>query len=127
MCKDYRGIQERVMNNGIVLRETQIQLPDINQTTFSQWCNTQQKTKEQHILKQGLPQSTQAAGSKKPSLSQVCRQIHLCHSYIRPDRLFTSQVLLALPYSFTDKFNEMPTWFEKRTKSLISTEHISCN
>ncbi|XP_022778182.1 uncharacterized protein LOC111319705, partial [Stylophora pistillata] len=37
VCKDYRGIQERVMNNGMVMRETQIQLPDINQATLSQW------------------------------------------------------------------------------------------
>ncbi|CAH3152837.1 unnamed protein product, partial [Pocillopora meandrina] len=31
---NYRGIQERVMNNSMVMRETQIQLPDINQTTL---------------------------------------------------------------------------------------------
>ena len=37
LCKDYRDIQERVMNNSMVMRETQIQLPDINQTTLSQW------------------------------------------------------------------------------------------
>ena len=28
VCKDYRGIQERVMNSGMVMRETWIQLPD---------------------------------------------------------------------------------------------------
>ena len=61
MCKDYRGVQERVMNSGMVMRETQIQLPDINQTTLSQWYNKRQKKKEQEILKQGLPQPTQAA------------------------------------------------------------------
>ena len=66
MCKDYRGIQERVMNNGMVMRETQIQLPDINQTTLSQWYIKQQKKKEQEILKQGLPQRTEPAASKTP-------------------------------------------------------------
>ena len=67
MCKDYRGIQERVMNNGMVMRETKIQLPDINQTTLSQWYIKQQKKKEKEILKQGLPQPIQAtAASKKP-------------------------------------------------------------
>lgn len=66
MCKDYRGIQERVMNNGMVMRETQIQLPDINQTTLSQWYIKRQKKKEQEILKQGLPQRTEPAASKTP-------------------------------------------------------------
>ena len=66
MCKDYRGIQERVMNNGMVMRETQIQLPDINQTTLSQWYIKRQKKKEQKILKQGLPQQTEPAASKTP-------------------------------------------------------------
>lgn len=66
MCKDYRGIQERVMNNGMVMRETQIQLPDINQTTLSQWYIKRQKKKEQEILKQGLPQQTEPAASKTP-------------------------------------------------------------
>ena len=32
-----------------------IQLPEINQATLSQWYIKRQKTKEQHILKQGLP------------------------------------------------------------------------
>ena len=66
MCKDYRGIQERVMNNGMVMRETQIQLPDINQTTLSQWYIKRQKKKEQEILKQELPQRTEPAASKTP-------------------------------------------------------------
>ena len=66
MCKDYRGIQERVMNNGMVMRETQIQLPDINQTTLSQWYIKRQKKKEEEILKQGLPQRTEPAASKTP-------------------------------------------------------------
>lgn len=66
MCKDYRGIQERVMNNGMVTRETQIQLPDINQTTLSQWYIKRQKKKEQEMLKQGLPQRTEAATSQTP-------------------------------------------------------------
>ena len=66
MCQDYRGIQERVMNNGMVMRETQIQLPDINQATLSQWFIKRQKRREQEMLKQGLPQQTEAAASKTP-------------------------------------------------------------
>ena len=54
------------MNNGMVMRETQIQLPDINQTTLSQWYIKRQKKKEQEILKQGLPQRTEPAASKTP-------------------------------------------------------------
>ena len=54
------------MNNGMVMRETQIQLPDINQTTLSQWYIKRQKKKEQEMLKQGLPQQTEAAASKTP-------------------------------------------------------------
>ena len=71
MCKDYRGIQERVMNSGMVMRETQIQLPDINQTTLSQWYNKRQKKKEQEILKQGLPQPTQAAETSSTPLPEA--------------------------------------------------------
>lgn len=66
MCKDYRGIQERVMNKGMVTRETQTQLPDINRTILSQWYIKRQKKKEQEMLKQGLPQRTEAAASKTP-------------------------------------------------------------
>ena len=54
------------MNNSMVMRETQIQLPDINQTTLSQWYIKRQKKKEQEILKQGLPQRTEPAASKTP-------------------------------------------------------------
>ena len=50
----------------MVMRETQIQLPDINQTTLSQWYIKRQKKKEQEILKQELPQRTQPAASKTP-------------------------------------------------------------
>ena len=54
------------MNNSMVMRETQIQLPDINQTTLSQWYIKRQKKKEQEILKQKLPQRTEPAASKTP-------------------------------------------------------------
>ena len=54
------------MNNSMVMRETQIQLPDINQTTLSQWYIKRQKKKEHEILKQELPQRTEPAASKTP-------------------------------------------------------------
>ena len=54
------------MNDNMVMRETQIQLPDINQTTLSQWYIKGQKKKEQEILKQELPQRTEPAASKTP-------------------------------------------------------------
>ena len=71
VCRDYRGIQERVVNNGMVMRETQIQLPEINQTTLSQWYIKRQKKKEQDLLKQGLPQPTAAAAASKTPLPEA--------------------------------------------------------
>lgn len=48
------------------MRETTIQLPDVNQTTVSQWFIKREKKKEQETLKQGITPPHQEATSSQP-------------------------------------------------------------
>lgn len=66
VCKAYREIQECIHCNGKVTRETTIQLPDVNQTTVSQWFIKREKKKEQETLKQGITPPHQEATSSQP-------------------------------------------------------------
>ena len=73
VCRSYKCIRERVANNAKVMKETNIQLVEINQATLSQWYNKRQKKMEQDVLKQGirLPLPDQTSEDPLPSATPL--------------------------------------------------------
>ena len=50
VCRAYKEIREQVINNGKVITETRIQMPEVNQTTVSQWFIRQEKKRDKETL-----------------------------------------------------------------------------
>uniref|UniRef100_H2XL30 Uncharacterized protein n=2 Tax=Ciona intestinalis TaxID=7719 RepID=H2XL30_CIOIN len=54
------------MNNSRVMAECNIQLPDINRKTLTQWYNNKQKKREAEVLLQGIRITEPAMASSQP-------------------------------------------------------------
>ena len=55
VCRAYKEIRERIINNGKVITETRIQMPEVNQATVSQWFIRREKKRDKETLQQGIP------------------------------------------------------------------------
>ena len=55
ICRDYANIVRLILNCPNVIRDTRIQLHDINKSTLQQWYNRTAKLREQTFLQQGIP------------------------------------------------------------------------
>ncbi|XP_070539358.1 uncharacterized protein [Ptychodera flava] len=52
VCKAYKNIQAKVLGNAAVMKETSIQLSEINETTVSQWYNKIPRSLEPEIFEE---------------------------------------------------------------------------
>lgn len=68
----YKQLRECVLNNSIIMEKTTIQLPEVNNTTLSQWYCRRTRTQETTILQQGIqsPQSAVSGVINQPSAPQ---------------------------------------------------------
>ncbi|XP_075968580.1 uncharacterized protein LOC142971800 [Anarhichas minor] len=51
---DYRRIRQRILANGIIMQQTNLQLVDVSQTTLVQWHNQRVKSQDNTTVMQGL-------------------------------------------------------------------------
>ncbi|XP_053199085.1 uncharacterized protein LOC128383497 [Scomber japonicus] len=54
VLEDYRQIRRRILANGLVLKQTTMQLVDVSHTTLVQWHNRRVKRQDSAIVMQGL-------------------------------------------------------------------------
>lgn len=66
VCRAYNEIREQVINNGKVITETRIQIPEVNQTTVSQWFIRREKKRDKGTLQPGIPTPPQEAVTEQP-------------------------------------------------------------
>lgn len=66
VCRAYKEIRERIINNGKVITETRIQMPEVNQATVSQWFIRREKKRDKETLQQGIPPPPQEAVAEQP-------------------------------------------------------------
>ncbi|XP_076460318.1 uncharacterized protein LOC143293387 isoform X1 [Babylonia areolata] len=66
ILKDYARIRNLVLNNPLVMDNTCLQLPDINQATVRDWVNKQAKEQEKQVLQHGLPYQPPALTANEP-------------------------------------------------------------
>ncbi|KAK3095779.1 hypothetical protein FSP39_019003 [Pinctada imbricata] len=74
ISRAYNKIRQLVLNNARVMENTEPQLPEINNTTLSQWYNRRAKKQERQVLQQGItltpPPMTASQVLPPPSQSQ---------------------------------------------------------
>ena len=66
ICRDYANIVKLLMNCPVILRDTNMQMHDINNTTLVQWYNRTAKKREQTVLHQGIPAVSAPTATAKP-------------------------------------------------------------
>nr|XP_020514699.1 uncharacterized protein LOC110003528 [Labrus bergylta] len=54
MLKDYRKVRQLVRDNGALMKDTTLQLYEVNQTTLTQWHNHRVKRQDLAVLLQGV-------------------------------------------------------------------------
>ncbi|XP_060905128.1 uncharacterized protein LOC132982594 [Labrus mixtus] len=54
MLKDYRKVRQLVRDNGTLMKDTTLQLYEVNQTTLTQWHNNRVKRQDLAVLLQGV-------------------------------------------------------------------------
>ncbi|KAK0138894.1 hypothetical protein N1851_024567 [Merluccius polli] len=54
VLQDYRRIRYLILNNGAVMRDTSLQLVEVNQNTLKQWHNCKVKYQDERLVLQGI-------------------------------------------------------------------------
>jgi len=89
ILNDYKKIRQLILINGIIMKDTTLQLVTVNQTTLIQWHNKRFKAQEVAILMQGLVLPDERPVASEPLLpvntrpTQVTPHMHE-HTYNMP-------------------------------------------
>ncbi|XP_047244975.1 uncharacterized protein LOC124882564 isoform X2 [Girardinichthys multiradiatus] len=89
ILNDYKNIRQLILNNGIIMKDTTLQLVTVNQTTLIQWHNKRFKAQDVAILMQGLVLPQERPIASEPLLPVNARPTQLTphkheHTYNLP-------------------------------------------
>ncbi|XP_047242400.1 uncharacterized protein LOC124880974 [Girardinichthys multiradiatus] len=89
ILNDYKNIRQLILNNGIIMKDTTLQLVTVNQTTLIQWHNKRFKAQDVAILMQGLVLPQEQPIASEPLLPVNARPTQLTphkheHTYNLP-------------------------------------------
>ncbi|MEQ2282008.1 hypothetical protein AMECASPLE_036129 [Ameca splendens] len=89
ILNDYKKIRQLILNNGIIMKDTTLQLVTVNQTTLIQWHNKRFKAHDVAILMQGLVLPQQRPIASEPLFPVNARPTQLTprkdeHTYNLP-------------------------------------------